>query len=294
MFISLVTDEISADPETAFELGVEWGVRHFELRGFGADRVPLFTPYQKDRLKELMDEYQARIVAISPGLFKIPLPRAKRERFALRVLDSELHSRWLSAREELRRHIEELLPASLDYACEIGAQVVVVFGLLRGGLPPGPVPEAAIAIFRRAAERAGAAGRTLAIEVEDGTFADTGAHTAEILQAVDHPALAVNWDPGNAVVSGENPYPDGYAAVRGYVRHVHFKDVVHDRDTGEFRYVVSGEIDWEGQIRALARDGYAGAVSIETHRGPKVRSAREALERLRQLLAAAGPEGDRA
>jgi sugar phosphate isomerase/epimerase len=291
MFISLVTDEISADPETAFELGTEWGVHDFELRSFGVERVPLLAPYQKDRLKELIAEFQARIVAISPGLFKIPLPRAERERFALRVLDSQMHSRWLSARELLQRHVEELLPASLDYACQVGAEIVVVFGLLRDGLPAGPAPEVALELFRHAAERAAAAGLTLAIEVEEGTFADTGAHTAEILRAVDHPALAVNWDPGNAIVSGESPYPDGYAAVRGRVRHVHFKDVVRDLQTGGFRYVVSGEIDWEGQIRALADDGYKGAISIETHQAPKVRRASETLRRVRELMALARPGG---
>jgi hypothetical protein len=35
MKISIVTDEISSDVETAIELGLEWGVRDFELRGIG-------------------------------------------------------------------------------------------------------------------------------------------------------------------------------------------------------------------------------------------------------------------
>ena len=31
--LAIVTDEISADPETAIELGAEWGIHDFELRG---------------------------------------------------------------------------------------------------------------------------------------------------------------------------------------------------------------------------------------------------------------------
>jgi hypothetical protein len=97
MKISLVTDEISADPETAIELGVDWGVHDFELRGFGADRVPNFSAFEKQRIRELLEEFEARIVAISPGLFKIPYPGAKRERFPLRAFDAALYERWQAA-----------------------------------------------------------------------------------------------------------------------------------------------------------------------------------------------------
>lgn len=64
MKISIVTDEISADPETAMELAREWGIHAVELRGFGTDRVPDFTPFQKQRLRELLDAYEMELVAI--------------------------------------------------------------------------------------------------------------------------------------------------------------------------------------------------------------------------------------
>ncbi|HEU4746298.1 MAG TPA: hypothetical protein VFS61_13720, partial [Anaerolineales bacterium] len=70
MKISIITDEVSADPETAIELGAEWGIHDFELRGFFTDRAPRFSAYQKQRLRDALDEFQARIVAIGPGLFK--------------------------------------------------------------------------------------------------------------------------------------------------------------------------------------------------------------------------------
>lgn len=43
MKVCIVTDEVSADPETAIELGVEWGVSDFELRGVGTSRVPYLS-----------------------------------------------------------------------------------------------------------------------------------------------------------------------------------------------------------------------------------------------------------
>ena len=50
MIISIVTDELSGDPETAFEPGLEWGVAHFELRGVHDRRVPRLPPHSRQRL----------------------------------------------------------------------------------------------------------------------------------------------------------------------------------------------------------------------------------------------------
>jgi sugar phosphate isomerase/epimerase len=263
-------------------------VRDFELRGFGTDRVPLFSAYQKERLKEMLNDFGARVIAISPGLFKVPYPLGPRERFSLRTLDHELYRRWQNAHEIVKYHLEELLPASLEYAKEIEANLVVVFGFHRGSRPAGPAPDEVLEALQSAAKQAGAAGLQLAVEVEDGFWADTGARTAEMIKAVGHPALGVNWDPGNALVARDTPYPDGYQAVRGLVRHVHFKDVACGPGGVQthrvHQYVIKGQIDWAGQIRALARDGYDGHISVETHMQPKVYSARAALERLRQLI----------
>ncbi len=283
MKISIVTDEISADLETAIELGVEWGVRNFELRGFDAQRVPLFSEFQKQRVRELVEEYDAQIVAISPGLFKFPFPLRKRERFPLRTFDVSLYQRWRESHDLLKYQLTELLPASIDYAREVGADKIVIFGFHRGSNRAGPAPDEVLATLQQAAQEAAKAHLQLCIEVEDEFWADTGQRTAELVEAVGHPALSVNWDPGNALVAGDVPYPDGYQAVRHHVRHVHFKDVKYlgERD---YRFVVNGDIDWAAQIKALIADGYTGCISVETHMEPKVSSARLVLQRLKQLL----------
>jgi len=139
-------------------------------------------------------------------------------------------------------------------------------------------------VIGRAAERVSADGLRLAIENEDGFWPDTGVRTAAVVRAIGHPALGVNWDPGNAFFAGEEPYPVGYAAVRGLVQHVHFKDAHRDL-LGQPQCVIEGQIDWDGQIRALFDDGYAGYISIETHVRPKVAAAHVELERLRGMIA---------
>ena len=287
MKISIITDEISADPETAIELGVKWGVRDFELRGFFTDRVPRFSEYQKQRLRWMLDEYEARIVAIGPGIFKIPFPPKRAPRATLGWLDLALYQSWSEVQRTVGYHLNELLPEALDYANELGARLVIIFGFNRAGAPPGDPPEEVLNGLFLAAERAQAAGLQLAIENEAGFWADTGARAAEIVRRVNHPALGINWDPGNAFFAGDDPYPAGYLEVRELVRHVHFKDATRAKN-GEPHYVAKGQINWAGQIKALAADGYRDFISIETHISPKVAAARAALERLQALIGDTG------
>jgi sugar phosphate isomerase/epimerase len=283
MKISIITDEVSADPETAIELGAEWGLHNFELRGYFTDRAPRFSAYQKQRLQDALDEFQAHIIAIGPGLFKFACPPPSAPRLPLGWMDRASYDSWAEAKRLADYHLNELLPASLEYANELGADTVVTFGFDRAGAPPGPPPEEALNCLRLAAERASAAGLRLAIENEDGFWADTGSRTAEMVQTINHPALGINWDPGNAFFAGDDPYPTGYESVRGLVHHVHFKDAMRD-DNGLLHYVADGQVDWSGQIRALVADRYDGFISIETHIRPKVASARSAVERLRSLI----------
>jgi sugar phosphate isomerase/epimerase len=283
MKISILTDEISSDPETAIELGTLWGIHDFELRGYYADRVPRLSTYQKIRLRDVLDRYDARVIAIGPGLFKVPLPTNRPDEFPMPWLDQAMYKHWSDTQKQVNEHINELLPESLDYANELGAQLVVIFAFDRAGLPPGPPPDELLSLLFRAAERAKSAGLRLAIENEAGFWADTGARTAKIIQTINHPSLGVNWDPANAFCEGDVPFPDGYAPVRNLVQHVHFKDARRS-EAGEVEFTGKGQVDWAGQIKALVDDGYSGYISIETHIRPKVAEARAALNRLQDLI----------
>ena len=91
-----------------------------------------------------------------------------------------------------------------------------------------------------------------------------------MLGALDHPNLKVVWDPANALVAGENPFPEGYARVSPQrIAHVHAKDCHVTDHKPTFCAVGEGGVDWRGQIDALERDGYTGWISLETHwKGP--------------------------
>ncbi len=284
--ISLVTDELSADPESAIELAAEWGIHDFELRGYFAERVPQLTAYQVRQLGLMLDDFGARVVVLSPGLFKMPYPAVDPVRWSFTVLDQGAFEGWESARRLVQTHVKEILPKTLDLANSLGARIIICFGFHRAGKEPGSPPRAVIDILGEAAEKAASAGIILAVETEEGYWADTGERTRQVIEQVNHPALRVNWDPGNAVCAGEEPFPGGYAALRGLIQHVHFKDARRTADGGA-EFVARGEIDWQGQVQALIRDGYDGYISIETHLRPKIAEAKAAYDRLSRLIAEA-------
>jgi L-ribulose-5-phosphate 3-epimerase len=131
-------------------------------------------------------------------------------------------------------------------------------------------PEACFERIARALEHLGRQaeldGRIIGLENEHACNIATGTETARLLQAVAHPNLKVVWDPANAYVSGETPYPDGYRRMPPErIAHVHAKDCRVDGNRPVWCALGDGGIDWKGQIRALADDGYRGWISLETH-----------------------------
>lgn len=281
MIPAIVTDELSDSPETAFELGLEWGVHHFELRGMHDARVPRISPTQRRRLLRAIKAFQVNVSAVSPGLFKIPFPSPAPRTSNLGWMDREFHDSWASAETMLREHVERLLPETLEFATAVGARHLIVFSFHRDGQPSGPAPGQVIEVLARTAELAHSAGISLIIENEEGHWANTGTRSAELIAATGAP-LGINWDPANALIDGDIPWPHGYAACRHLVRNVHFKDArVHPDGTWEL--LAQGDVDWPGQLGALKADDYQGCIAIEPHLWPSVASVRNALDKLNLL-----------
>ena len=110
------------------------------------------------------------------------------------------------------------------------------------------------------------------------------------MRDINSPSLRGNWDPANAAVLDEVPYPDGYREVRGLFVHMHVKSLRKDPQTEEaiWARLRDGTVDWQGQLSALRQDGYRGVLSLETHYrrpdGDTAESSREVLEDLRKII----------
>jgi sugar phosphate isomerase/epimerase len=286
MIPAIVTDELSGDPETAFELGLEWGVSHFELRGMFDARVPRLAPHLRRRLVRAVQGFGVTITALSPGLFKCPFPDDEPARSNLGWMDRGYFEVWDECRSTVDDHLRRLLPESIELAAELGARTLIAFGFGRGGKAAGPAPAGVVETLAQAAETAAGAGVELLVETEEGFWADTGARSAALIERVGNLSLGINWDPANALIEGDVPFPDGYAAVRRHVRNVHFKDARRYAD-GSWELLAEGDVDWRGQIAALHADSYPGVIAVEPHLAPSVASTRAALDRLNSLIKAA-------
>lgn len=282
MKISVVTDEISSDLETAMELASDWGVDAVELRGYGENRVPFFSAYQLSRLEDLIGTFNIPVAAISPGLFKYRYPDDTYHSFPVSAIDQEMFIRYKETADSVKFQLNEVLPASFEFAKKIGTNLIGIFSFERipGMDQPGDSVICSLAEAAKSAERE---GMTLVMETEAGHWADTGRHASELVRLVNSPALMINWDPGNSAEAGDIPYPDGYGYVKQFVRHVHFKDVEKAKD-GSCRYCVRGTIQWKDQINALKADDYDGYISVETHMRPKISAAKKSIDYLKSIL----------
>ena len=132
-------------------------------------------------------------------------------------------------------------------------------------------------------------GVTLLLENENACYLGTGSETARVVETVGSPVLRMVWDPGNAFMAGEQPFPAGYNEAAPHTLHLHVKDA-RASDDGKLSWTVvgEGEIDYPGQFAALARAGFSGAVSLETHfaapGGDKESASRACLAGMKQLV----------
>ena len=258
MKISLITDEYTHDPFTAMELGSKWGISHYEIRYAYRWRLPFCPNWACDLTASALKSYGAAVTAISPGLFK-PIMQTDGSKIPIST----------DTPDEIRRHIDELLPRCFAFAERLGTRHITVFALPKpGGAPEGaPVPPVVIDTLRQAAQKAAGAGFLLLLENGQGSWADTGAASRAIIEAVGSPSLRVTWDPANVAYGGyvEEPVVVGYPLVRPHVGNVHVKDAVYQSGKGQWVMLGEGRVDWARQIAALRADGYQGFMTVEPH-----------------------------
>jgi L-ribulose-5-phosphate 3-epimerase len=277
--LSVITDEISQDLDYALEVCRDLGVRTVELRAIGGANVVSHDPSSLQRVKTSLENKNFDVCAISSPFLKCHLHGNGTPRGAM-------HSASPASREVQW----DVLERALNVARLLGAPVVRAFSFWRVA-DPASVRGEVVQALTQAVERTQQAGIELGLENEHECNVATGAEAGWVLDRVPSPSFGLIWDPGNEAMLGSTPFPAGYSHVRGRVSHVHLKDV---DDEGNWTKVGTGTIDYLGQLSALAEDGYAGALSLETHYeapggGPEG-ATRESVAAIRALCERAGVE----
>jgi L-ribulose-5-phosphate 3-epimerase len=255
--IAAITDEFSPNLARTIPLMREIGMTGAELRVVNGKNIMDLAPDELKRAHDLLAEAGLQVLSIASPLLKCVLPNAPE-------LDSRFQHDVFAS-----KHTYEDQPRLTEHAFRIakmfGAKVVRVFSYWRT-VEPTRCFDAIVKSLTQLAEQGAAEGIIVGLENEHACNVGTAAESAAVLAAVQHKNLQLVWDPANALVAGETPFPDGYHLLpKERIVHVHAKDCHMEGEKPIWGPLGTRHVDWKGQIAALVNDGYRGAISLETH-----------------------------
>ncbi len=258
--VGVVTDEVARDLAEALRACSAWGLSRFELREGATGRFPFFTT-EEVRLVEGVLRRGARITAVSPGILK----------------------GHVEDEERLRRECDDVLPRAIDLAARFACPLLIVFGFERYDGEPASNRVRLLRTFERVAEAAASAGLAVAVENEPNFWIDRPAESVALLEELGHPALQLNWDPGNLHWGGMTPDHEAFRAVQPYLANVHVKDFAPDDPEGPWRPVGQGTTPWAQLLPWIIRETDLAHATLETHCEPLLESSRESLAWIREI-----------
>jgi L-ribulose-5-phosphate 3-epimerase len=280
--VAVINDEISQDFGRACEVASrEFGMEWIELRGMWNKNILNLDSKEVAEARRILEKYKLRVTDIASPLFKVDWKGAPQSKFSQR---GDFHADFTFEQQD------EVLERGIELAKAFQTDRVRGFDFWRLD-DPAPYRAAINEKLLDTANKAGKKGITLLLENDSALNTATGAEAAKVLDAVKSPYLMMNWDPGNAAASGEKPFPDGYNLLpKNRIGHCHCKDTVKNGNDYDWAPMGAGIVDWVGQFKALKRDGYHYAVSLETHwdGGTPEKSSRRSWAGMKELLQKAG------
>lgn len=255
--IAAITDEFSPDIDVATRSMAGIGMTGAELRMVFGKNILDLTDQELDRAIAICRAQGLEIVSIASPVLKCVLPDSP-------DVDARFQKDMFASKHTFEDQ-PRLAARAFEIANRTGARIIRVFSYWRT-VRPEECFDRIVAALRGLADQAAAHGITIGLENEHACNIGTGSETARVLAALDHPNLKVVWDPANALVAGENPFPDGYNKLSpNRIVHVHAKDCFVQDHTPSWGPLGECALDWNGQLAALTRDGYRGWISLETH-----------------------------
>lgn len=150
----------------------------------------------------------------------------------------------------------------IDFAREIGATYVITDAtraqLDRAGL------ERLYNTIRHLGDYAGKREIVVCLDVHGG-LTSTGRRCLEVMEAVKHPHVRVNYDPANIVYHNEEPIDvvEDLKLIAPYVAHFHLKDTAGGYHEWNFPALGEGTIDFPAIFKVLDDHGFQGPLSLE-------------------------------
>ena len=255
--IAAITDEFSPQLAEAIPVMKEIGMLGAELRLVDGKNIMDLTQDELKRTKDLLDSEGLTVVSVATPLLKCVLPNGPE-------LDSRFQHDVFQS-----KHSYEDQPRLTEHAFEIakffGAPIIRVFSYWRTVKPEFCLDGIVAALSNLAALGRGE-GIVIGLENEHACNLATASEVARALDFIPNPYLKLVWDPANALIGGESPFPGGYSLLpKERIAHIHAKDCHIENEQPVWGPLGTRRILWREQIAALLADGYRGYVSLETH-----------------------------
>ncbi|MGC1423237.1 MAG: TIM barrel protein, partial [Terracidiphilus sp.] len=192
----MINDEISQDFDHAcYVASHDFGMSWIELRSMWGKNVIDFDSAQVNEAQTILRKYKLQVTDIASPLFKTDWPGAPRSPYGSK---EDLHG----APEVTFKQQDSILERSISLAKKFDTYKVRCFDFWRLEVV-APYREAIDDKLRSTAETCGKQGILLVLENEFASNTATGREAARTMNAVQTPHLALNWDPGNAVMRNE-------------------------------------------------------------------------------------------
>lgn len=282
--VGIFPDTLGQDFEKALDVIVnEFGLKQLELRTMWDKNLVNLSESEVKKVEKMVKDKKLSACGIGSPFLKCKLTEEGK------VDETDT---FFAEAESYEEHLN-ILDHSIELAKRFNTNLVRCFGFWRQKLTPELWQEM-IDKFNKAVKIAEKNNIVLVLENCPGLNISTGKEAKRLFEEIKSPNLRLLWDPDNSFNRKEIPYPDGYCLVKDYIGHVHVKDSVWDRklNKAEPAPVGEGEIDWEGQFKALLNYNYEGVVSLESiytpEGGDQSEGTRRSLKNLKKMLVPMG------
>ncbi|MBM3725108.1 MAG: sugar phosphate isomerase/epimerase [Acidobacteria bacterium] len=255
--LSVLTDEVGKTPREAIDFARHYGVPWVELRSVPGLRKEYFRLPEAD-LRAAAQEFRdssLKVSFLNTSMCKYLLPGA--ETPLRRNETPETRAKRLALdTSRYERRMPELVDA-IRAAHIFEVKNVRVFAFMRTAEPERHFQRIAD-ILGELSKLAEKEGIRLLLENETACNVATCAEMARLVKMVGSKAFGLNWDPLNGANGKEPAFPEGYNLLPK-------KKIWNVQVKGKSILNEPEKLDWAAIFSALAKDGYAGQVGLETH-----------------------------
>jgi L-ribulose-5-phosphate 3-epimerase len=285
------TDEVSQNLDEAIAFAKEFGVGNVEIRDIDKTYAFMDEPAKLKEIRAKLDDNGLRVAILATPIMKCMAPGFEVAPAIKEEIDAAEGSFPIPREQQFGRSAE-FLERAIEAAHILGTDLVRVFGFWRV-TDPTAVHGLILEKLAELSPIAEKAGIRLALENESSCSL---ANCQEVMMVLPKAPANVGmlWDPLNGCTTDEKPYPDGYNLIdKSRLFHVELKDLGIDPATGEHHTVAVGDgvLPYVEIFEALARDGYKGVISMETHfsiDGSREKASRRSMQGILKALSEQG------